>query len=268
MGHSRSLPVFLVALVSTAFPGQRDPAGDMGQAIALTKLARLERKSGRLSEAENASRRALDLVGNVSGKDSTDYAIASGNLADDLIAQGRVIEAARLLNTAVTTYRSKAGTRTNEYANLLAVEGELLLEEDHIGSALSTLKEELQIRQALRAGPDQMGVLYQDFAVLYDRAGKSKRALEFIEKARQIWSDFLPDDDPDKVMCVATQLVVYTRLGRYAEADSLVPYLLAHAGPALGHANPELATVFTNIGVLYRAEKRYEEAAAMIRRVR
>jgi tetratricopeptide (TPR) repeat protein len=268
MGYSRSLPVFLVALASVASPGQGDPAGDMGQAIALTKLARLERKSGKFSEAENASRRALDLVGNVSGKDSADYAIASGNLADDLIAQGKVIEAARLLKTAVTTYQSKAGTRTNEYANLLAVEGELLLEENHIGTAIRIMKQELQIRHVLGAAPDQMGVLYQDFAVLYDRAGRPKRALEFIEKARHIWSDFLPDDDPDKVTCVATQLVVYTRLRRYAEADGLVPYLLAHAGPALGDENPESATIFVNIGVLYRAENRYEEASAMVRRVR
>jgi len=255
--YTLSAPVLLISLTCVAFSRQPDPTGDMGQVIALTKLARMKRESGKFAEAESDSRRALDLITKVSGRESTTYAIASGNLADDLIAEGRSTEAARLLNAALAAYEFKAGTRTKAYADLLAVQGELLLAEDRTGPAIKTLKQELQIRRDLRSGARDMAVLYQNFAVLYDRAGKPKQALASIEKAQRTWTDALSDDDPEKVSCAATLLVIYTRTRHYAEANRLVPYLVAHAEPAFGAGNPQLAVILTNIGVLYQEQKRY-----------
>jgi tetratricopeptide (TPR) repeat protein len=235
-------------------------------AIAFTKLSQLKQDRGKLSEAESLSRHALKLLDSSARDQSTDYAIACGNLADVLTEEGHYIEAAPLLDEALQIYQLKGQTRTKQYADLLAVKGELLFEQDRVREAIRALTEELQIRQHTNAGPDQLGRLYQNFAVVFEKAGKLSKALEFLRKDQRIWSDALPDDHPDRVSCTAILLVLFTKSRHYAQANSLVPFLLAHGERAFGSDNPTFAVILSNVGMLYERQKQHQQAAVFLRR--
>ena len=235
-------------------------------AIAYTKLSQLREDRGQLSEAESLSRGALNLLDDGVRDQSTDYAIVCGNLADVLAKEWHYIEATPILDEAIQIYQRNGKTRTKQYADLLAIKGELLFEQDRIREAIRALTEELHIRQDTNAPPDQLGRLCQDFAVTLEKAGKLNEALEFLKKDQRIWSDTLPDDHPDKVSSTATLLVLLTKSRHYAEADSLVPFLLVHGERAFGSDNPAFAVILSNVGMLYERQKQHQQAAVFLRR--
>lgn len=235
-------------------------------AIALTKLSHLKQDRGMLSEAEPLSRRALRLLGESTGGRDTDYAIAAGNLADILTAEGHYGQAARLMDEALQIYKSRRQTCTRQYADLLAIQAQLSFEQDHFNQAIHALDNELQIRQHIHASAAEFGRLYQNFAVVYEKSGKLRKALQFLEKDRQIWSGSLPAEHPDKVSYMAALLVLRTKTRHYQEAGTLVPFLLAHAAPAFGQDSPGFAVVLSNIGMLYERQKRHAEASQFLSR--
>lgn len=219
-----------------------------------------------LSEAEPLSRQALSLLGESTGGRDTDYAIAAGNLADILTAEGHYVQAARLLDEALQIYESRRQTCTRQYADLLAVQAQLSFEQDHFNQAIHALDNELQIKQHIHASAAEFGRLYQNFAVVYEKSGKLRKALQFLEKDRQIWSGSLPAEHPDKVSYMAALLVLRTKTRHYQEAGALVPFLLAHAAPAFGQDSPGFAVVLSNIGMLYQRQKRHAEASQFLSR--
>ena len=140
----------------------------------------------------------------------------------------------------------------------------MLFDQDHDREAIATLAKELQIRQDIHSSPAEFGRLYQNFAVIYAKTGRLRKAFEYLNKDRQIWSDSLSDQHPDKVSYVATLLVVQTKTRHYAEANSLAPFLLAHAPSAFGQDSPSRALVLSNIGMLYERQNRQAEALELL----
>lgn len=234
--------------------------------VALTKLSHLKIARGKLVEAEGVSRKALRLVNESFGSGTRESAIASGNLAVILIARAHYIEASPLLDGAIKAYRSQAGPQNEHYADLLGAQAQLSLKKDRIKAAMQALKEELKIRQDLNASPDQLGRLYQNLAVVYEREGKAGKALEFINKAKRIWVDSLPDRHPARLYCAAELLVIYTKTRQYPAANALAPFLLSHAEAAFGPENPEVGVILSNIGMLYQRQQRHADAALLFSR--
>jgi tetratricopeptide (TPR) repeat protein len=234
--------------------------------IAFDRLFHLRMDEGRFQDAERLCRKALALVIQYAGAGSAEDAVATGNLAAILTAQGRYIEAEKTLNSALEIGRSNFQPNDRRLADLLAVEAELLRHQYQLKEAIRVRKEELGIRekQALRDQAQEGQTLFE-LAGIYSELGKTTSALEALDRADRIWINSLPTEHISRLYAANTRLAIYGRAKQYANANELIPYLLAHS-EALGRDHPSLAVIYTNIAFVYEHQGRREEAAKLFER--
>jgi tetratricopeptide (TPR) repeat protein len=235
------------------------------QSNTLNRLAMLKSGQGRLQEAEGLARTVLSLVAGSYGTNSADYAVAAANLAAVLIKEASYVEAARLMQTALTVGREKLELG-HRLADVLATSAELLFELGHSRQAIQTLHEEAKVRGGQPGGAEALAHTYTNLAVAYKEVGKYSRALDAIHKAEHLWTGSSPESSTLKLRGQSTLLVLYEVTHQYHKADLLVPLVLREAEVCFTKRPQELASILNNIGTIYMHRSRNQEAAAMFNR--
>ena len=238
--------------------------------MELNALAMQKLENGNLREAERLSREALDLIASESGErksnDPADAAVAVGNLAAVLSAEGRYIEADRLLRTALAATRRKLGKGSSPLAALLATRAELLVRQGRPRQAIAVLQQEIKIRERRPDDREPWARSCQNLAVAELAAGQYGRAERWLERSEELWTGGLPDDHPLKLAGLNARLVLYEHRRQFERADRLLPVILGAAERRYRDRPSELALVLNNLGTVYADRGEYRQAAETLER--
>jgi tetratricopeptide (TPR) repeat protein len=115
--------------------------------------------------------------------------------------------------------------------------------------------------------PDRfnLGTAYQDLAVIKVWKGRLKDALAMAGLALAAWNGILPPDHPSIVYALDTQMVVYTKLRAFRQAEELAPRVLALCKSPAGASLPARVLLLNDTAALYVAKKQYAKAEPLLR---
>ena len=234
--------------------------------VALTELTFVRIDQGQLADAERLSRKALAICRARGEEGAPARIVASGNLALVLIEGAKYTEADALTSTAVEEAASVFGSRSKQYANLLAIQGSISMGRDHFTEAIRVLRQATAIMEDKQSDRDELGRAYQNLAAAAAQAGKTKLALASLNRARETWLSSLPEGHPALIDEQNTLICIYLKSGKYREAYATAMSLLPLAEKIFGSNNPRFAVILNNAGMICEHEGQEAQAVAAFRR--
>jgi serine/threonine protein kinase/Tfp pilus assembly protein PilF len=228
----------------------------------------LRNRQGRIADAEELYRRALDGYAAAGMEGSMEASDALHNLGILLYENGRLDEAVPLLEECLALRRAEVGERTVPTfvtATALALARIKQTRTDEAEELLSAVLEGR--REVLgETHPHTIESVY-NLAGLYGELSR-------FEDAERLYLDALDRMDsvhgPDhpKTIKVRNQIgVFYRSLGRLDEAEGFIARSLDDARNLLGDEDPLTLRVRQNFGLLRYNQQRFEDAEAIIREV-
>jgi len=194
-------------------------------AVILTQLGPALRKQSRFAEAEQAVRRAVDILRNERHADRDAYlAEALNNLAVIYIDWRRFASAEPPLREALSMRRELTGGHDVETARALGTLGTLLSMQGRFAEAEVPVREAIRIRRdlggnALLEMPEYLTGLASIAAHV---SGDFDAAIELMNEAIAIRTEFLDPNHPDLVRSMWNLAAFHESAHRYAESERQV----------------------------------------------
>ena len=107
---------------------------------------------------------------------------------------------------------------------------------------------------------EQMAILRNHIASIYDRQGNYQKAMDLLKKALIINEKVFGPEHPSTATSYNNIAVVYYSQGDYPEALTWYQKALAIREKVLGKEHPSTATTYNNIAVVYDSQGDYPEA--------
>lgn len=242
-------------------------------AEALTELGNVRRLTGGLAPAESLHREALALRSAALERarassrapevDVRPLAASLANVGAALLEQGRLDEAAPLIDSAVALQRSRAVLDTAAMAEVLNYQATLALRRGQEPVALRLVQESYQLNRA-RLGADHPRVVLElgNIAVVLGRAGRWAAAESALAEVVRVQASRLPPEHPQLVRSQVNLAAVRGNLGRLAEADSMLRAVIAAERRAGGELQTHLPVTLDQHADLLLKMKRPDEATA------
>ncbi|CAF1594574.1 unnamed protein product [Adineta ricciae] len=101
---------------------------------------------------------------------------------------------------------------------------------------------------------------YHQLGYLKDDQGDFKTAIDYYEKALEIWEKTLPSNHPSLATSYSCIGIVYMNMGEYSKALSFYEKSLEIRGKTVPSNHPSLATSYNNIGLVYMNMGEYSKA--------
>ena len=224
-------------------------------AYVLGEIADADNELGAYREAQAKASEAISLFRQGQMTQNRIYAFAGRMLAHALQAQGYDQQAKEAVKEAVAVGRQAFGPDAAEFAFLLSDQCQIMRDVGKLDSAEDLCEDSLQILQRVHP-PDRfnLGTAYQDLAVIKAWKGRLKEALAMADLALATWNGILPPDHPSVVYALDTQMVVYTKLRAFRQAEEFAPRVLALCKSPAGANLPARVLLLNDVATLYVAE--------------
>jgi CHAT domain-containing protein/tetratricopeptide (TPR) repeat protein len=260
----------LVALVESSCP-TRAPAQLADNLAALRSKVSELYDQGNYADAIPIAEQYVALARRRNGEEDTEFAVATGWLANVYQALGRYSEAEPLykrslaiLEKALDPEHPDIGWLLNNLALLYFNEGRYSEAERHYKRALAIREKTL--------GPDHSWVAKSlvGLAAVYWSLGRYAEAEPLYKRALAIDEKVYGSEDPEVGKDLYILAVLYWNVGRYVEAEPLYKRALATLEKALGPDHSDVGSALAGLGLIYwnlgrdaEAEPLYTRALAV-----
>jgi CHAT domain-containing protein/tetratricopeptide (TPR) repeat protein len=248
-------------LYRAALGRARAKAGEEGRATALAynNLAYALGRQGRFTEARDLYARALGIAQRWEPED-LDLALIEGNVASNLDALGRPIEAEPLYRQSLAVRIAELGPDDPAVATSYNNLGFNLDGQGRHADAAPAYRRALDIRTAI--DPDGLAAAtgYNNAAHNLNRQGDYAGAAPLYARALAIWQRTYGTDHPVTAIGLSNVAVNLERQGKAAEAQPLFEQALAIRLRTLRAGHPDIATARLRLGHVLAAQGRFDAA--------
>jgi serine/threonine protein kinase/Tfp pilus assembly protein PilF len=251
---------------SLATPDAPDPEYQGMRARGWHYLANLEMRAGRLDDAEDRARRAVDADRALGAERAESLCASLRLLAEILMAAGRYDDAEAAVRDALSV-RPHAQTAPDiVFATMLDTLGELQRRRGDLEGAKETLEQSLAIaRQALKAGHHRLAKPLNELVIVATQRGDEESAERYLREALEVTRNSLGEQHPEAVAISANLAGALMEQGRLEEAEPLIRSVFDATHERFGPEHPETAAAAHNLaGVLFR-RGRLSEAETLLR---
>jgi CHAT domain-containing protein/tetratricopeptide (TPR) repeat protein len=234
---------------------------------AMSSLAAIHRKQGRLIEAEKGFREAWERYSGTLGPDHGSTVIAANNLGEILEKEGIYEQAETYLRGALDGSRKAFGE--THPATMTAMNNLALLHE----SQGAFDKAEPLYRSAIAVFSKTIGPLHPDaiastnnLAYLLMLKGDHELAAAMFRKVRDAWAKAYGPRHQNTLKALNNLARATHRTGMLKEAETLFDQALAARKATLGEKHLDTMRSMRDLAALYRSQKKTKEAEALLRR--
>jgi tetratricopeptide (TPR) repeat protein len=233
----------------------------------IQNIAAVLRDMGRLQEAEQHYRLALDALTTQYGNRHLDVARVKNNLGELLTAVGSYDEAAQLLEQALIVRRNLLENRHPEVIYTIGNLGILAVRTKRFPRAIALLGEAVGLAKSLeRPLPGLEAKLRLNLAAAFFYSGDLSSAEQaFGESAARLTALSGPDH-PDVATAMSGLAVIRQKRGDLEGAESAFRDLLALRARVLGDRHQDTATTMYALGKLLTQTGQYSEASELLTR--
>ncbi|MBV9403862.1 MAG: tetratricopeptide repeat protein, partial [Acidobacteriaceae bacterium] len=236
------------------------------RAYLLAQIADADIEIGAYEPAQANAQEALTALAQAQLAQSPVYALAERLLADALHAQGFDEQAKPIAEQALSLATKVFPQNSEGFAFTLTSLAQISKELDDLNRSQKLCQQAVDIfRRNQPPDPYDLGIAYQNLAVVQLAKNKTKEALATLDLALETWSTAVPADYPSRLYALNTKLIIYTKLKNFQEAGKLIPHLLALSESRFGPDHPERVILLNNAATLYVAEKQYSLALPLLR---
>ena len=216
---------------------------------------------GKTREAIEVGTEALNLKGQVLGKENADYAKMLHDLAVYNYLLGNHSEAIRLGTEALNIRKRVLGKENIDYMASLHNLALCYSALENYTEAITLETEVLSIIKPTlgKEHPDYVAVL-AFLAFYHSRLGNYTEAIHFETEALNIKEQTLGKEHPDYLKSLSNLSIYYSTLGNYAEAIHFETEALNIKEQALGKEHPDYAQSLGNLANYYESLGNYTEA--------
>jgi tetratricopeptide (TPR) repeat protein/sugar lactone lactonase YvrE len=223
--------------------------------LPLRNLADVESRLGKSEEAQTLYRRAAQISEKKLGAEDASLGHTLGNQAAALMEQGKPHEAEALARQAGAIEEKAHGRESAEAAAAMNNVAATLAKQGRLDEALKQFREALAVLEKQNGPAPAVAMTLNNIGEVYGMQGKLADADSYYTRALKIREAVLGSDDPDIAASLFGLAVVRAAQGN----NGVAMQLLERAHGILAkqpHPAPELmATVWTNLGQLYVAQK-------------
>lgn len=246
---------------------------------AWCRHAEMQRLLGNYREAEEISRRALQLANRWLDSEHTLTASAQYELASAQYSQGRFGEAEPLFQQALAAREKRLGGNHLEVANSCYALGVLYFAQRYYDSARFFYQRALEIRRKHLGEnhPETAVILHALGALLYAQAKNSEDyapSQEYFQTALGIWEKQLGPEHPYVATVLDNLGILHYAVGEYSRARREYERSLAIREKTLGNFHYDVAGVLDHLARLHEsrgafqlAEPLYQRALAIRKRI-
>lgn len=245
---------FVVLLLFANLLSAANPAANE-QASSFLTLGGIYQNLGRQQEAETAYLRAL-----ATDPSSTE---AMNDLASLYFETHQYARAEKLLLTCLRSPGSRLATA--RLRGNLAVLYQAERRYAEAGENYAAARELYELSNA--ASTPEMGYVLHNLGSLRLQAGDGEGALEYAERAVDIWRESLGPENPVYAEGLPQLAIIYARCGRRADADAAWMRSVAVLEKALGPGHPTTVRVLEAYAAFLRQSGQKAEARKIRRRI-
>jgi CHAT domain-containing protein/Tfp pilus assembly protein PilF len=259
LGHSDEAE----GLYRAALDRARAKAGEESRAtgLAYNNLAYALGRQGRFTEARDLYAKALGIALRWEPED-LDLALIEGNVASNLDALGRPIEAEPLYRQSLAVRIAELGPDDPAVATSYNNLGFNLDGQGRHADAAPAYQRALRIRTAMDPDGLAAATSYNNAAHNLNRQGDYAGAAPLYAKALAIWQRTYGTDHPMTAIGLANVAVNLERQGKTAEAQPLFERALAIRLATLRAGHPDIATARLRLGHVLVSQGRFDAALA------
>lgn len=225
------------------------------------RLGNTHQAQARYDEAENAYRRALQIIQPLHGRDVA-YAVVANNLGAVLQRRGRVDEAEQMYRAAIEAWNDAPALFAAHQALAYANAGSLAMNRGRLDESAALLEVAARAQSRLREPALAHTLITR--ANLELLRGDAGRAAEHLAAARLTQQQF--GGTPDmQIAWATTQCGVLAARGLFAEAAEACRGARSSVKALYGDAHPQMALLELRTGQVLMARGDFEEAAASYR---
>jgi tetratricopeptide (TPR) repeat protein len=259
----------------------RRALGDLDRRVALNptqrqrlqeadRLDRLQNalfKQCKYAEAIDPCRQAMEIQGELLGRDHPDYVRSLNNLAILYMDIGDYPKSEPLFRQALATCERALGQNHPAYARIQDDLGQLYHEMGDYGKAEPLYRSAREIReQTLGKNHPDYAKSLNSLGVVYVAMGKYAKAEPLYREAIQITKRAPGQSQPNYATYLNNLATLYEQTGDYAKAEPLYGSALEIRERVLSENHPAYATSLSDLGTLYAKMGEYAKAEPLIRR--
>jgi len=255
------------ALIADAMQRMNQPGAKVdleARCVIFNTLAQVRMQQGRLAEAEQLMRDALQQYSAVHGQDHPASIAVMSNLATLLQQQGRLAEATEMLRRSAQLCEKVNGPNHPDTA---AAENNLALGLDAAGEFAEAEKVYLKIisrRGALN--PDDPGLLVarSNYALLVQKMGRLDEAEASFRELIGQMKRVLGDDHMHTLFAESNLAMLRAQRGDLAEAEQIFRSIIPRARKALTSQSPATISFISKFGYVLSGRKKWTEAEPLL----
>jgi CHAT domain-containing protein/tetratricopeptide (TPR) repeat protein len=234
---------------------------------AVSNLAEVYKKLGRVAEAELLLKRIIKTNERVLGNDHPDTLASVSRLGMLLRTQARNTEAEPLFKRALESRRRVLGKDHPDTLVSIHNLGELYLAQGKFAEAEPLLKTALDAAERIR-GKDHEHTLImaKTLADIYRQQGRYDEAETLYKRVVETRERVQGNAHSDTAQSLNDLAVIYYEQGRYGAAEPLFTRALDIEERALGKEHTQTLSTLGNLADLYRLQGRYGEAEPLYKR--
>ncbi|KAG2392792.1 hypothetical protein C9374_011517 [Naegleria lovaniensis] len=214
---------------------------------------------GEYLSALNQYKQGKEIIENCGMIDHPDFATSLVNMATCLKGLKQYEESLLLYEKALNIREKVLGERHNStiscfvmIGNLHLCSGNLKQAEDYISHATSIREHDLGLNNV------DTGFCYLSMGNIKQQAGEYELALGYYRTVKEIFLEHFGEKHPDTLLVYENMASVYMSMGNWNAALELL-FKMVNAQQELSQ-HPSLATIFNNIGNIFRQQGRNDEA--------
>ena len=175
--HKQAEPLFLKAIEITENNRGKNPFNEGERGMSLLALAEVYEETGEVAAAERPAQRAIEILMNVLGTDSDEYAAVEAVLGHIYVHSGRLAQAEPLLKHAVAISTGAHGADDFWSADDQQYLGEFFLAKQDYAAAEPLLARAIKIKETA-LGPNHPGLAepLKSYAKLLRATGRTQEA--------------------------------------------------------------------------------------------
>lgn len=256
----------LLMAIWSAAHAQNVSAG-LNEARTLRRSAAEQFQAGRIRDAAQLARRALDLHAKELPEGHPEVAQSLYDLGYYLQALGQLTEAEPFLLRSLEAREKASPIRAQDLAQSVSGLGVLRQVQGRLTEAEPLYKRALEIREkSLQPGDAQIATSLNNLAYLYQLLGRPSEAEPLHKRALAIWEKALPPGHPNLAWSLVNLGILYLEQGRLDEAEPLHRRALEIREKALPAGHPDIAKSLASIGTIQQRRRQLRDAEASYRR--
>lgn len=247
--------------------GPETPPSSRTLIAAYNELGSLYRGTSRYDQSLAAFHRAEGLANEAFGPQSSQYATILNNMAGTYRLMGDSAAAIRRFHQAMEIYRQAGEAASYPYASALNNLSLAYRETGQIAPAIQCLEQALTVIQTMPERRQELAITYNNLTVLYCAAGKQEQAEFCLDRALQEFEQCAEEENVHYAAGLNSLAgVLYTKEA-YDRAIPLYQKAAEYTKRFFGE-NVEYAITYENMGRVYEAMGRWEDAIDCLARAK